>query len=394
MSRYGTAGAALRPRQGSQQLAGGRAKRDPRFASRKFIFDPGGVAALFCGGATSFLRESWGMNSHNTLQFDFDAWKTRLALSPVEVRERLGWGICGPSELIAIEMVRADVLRVADLGPSLPCDIHVFVSGESPMRDATKVGGLPYRPRSIPWPQGPDGTPMVFLCQFAFHDSSDLFGARSLPGDVLLVFAPEAYPSLDDHGRCFEIEWYPRGLGDLLDSTCIPAVQQTFQHVYYALRHRTVDYGVAEPAESLIQHSLGPSAYGWGTSGLPVRLWNATKIGGIPYLTGIEDWRPPADASFLCAFAPIIRDSTIADRRAFRLNDRGENLCWYDGFTLNVFYAGRRFGLLGLRHFHKARLARPNLPHRRVCRGRETLPRQAAFTEPNTFQADFRAALG
>src|SRR5258708_3866058 len=129
------------------------------------------------------------MNPDSRLQFDFGAWRRHLAFTPAQVRERVGWTIAGPEELVAVETVRSKALRFGDLGPSVPCDIHIFVHGEAPRRDATVIGGVPYRPRTMPWPTRRDGTPMVFVCQFAFHQSQDIFGARTLPGDLLLVFA-------------------------------------------------------------------------------------------------------------------------------------------------------------------------------------------------------------
>src|SRR5262249_15614890 len=181
---------------------------------------------------------------------------------------------------------------------------------------------------------------MVFICQFAFHDSLDLFEGKNLPGDVLLVFAPDEYPSLDDDGRCFEFEWYRRGLHDLVDTSSIPPAQQTFEHLYYGLRHRTVDYELSQPAESLIERVLGPDKYGRLPVGWSARLWDATKIGGIPFLTG-TDWSPPgAHTTFLCTFTSINGCGTIADPGAFRLNDRSQkDLCWYDGFRLSIFLA-------------------------------------------------------
>ncbi len=47
MWQNGPEGTALRPREGSQPLAGGRAKRHPRIVDRRFHFDPSGVAAAF-----------------------------------------------------------------------------------------------------------------------------------------------------------------------------------------------------------------------------------------------------------------------------------------------------------------------------------------------------------
>ncbi len=280
------------------------------------------------------------MTCEQKLQFDIESWRRHLALSRSEVQTRIDWTICGPAEVVAVECMRDEARRLGDFGANVPCDIHVFVAGEAPRRDATKVGGVPYRPRTLPWPGRRDGTPMVFVCQFSFGESLDLFRGVRLPGDVLLVFAPEAYPSLEDDGTCFELEWYPKGLADLVESDCLPAEQDTFPHRYYGLRHRSTDYTMPEPGESLIERAMGRDKYGRQHVGRPVRVWNATKIGGIPFSYSDDDARPATNGTYLCSLAPISRDSTIADAASFKLNDRDyQDLCWYDGFELQIFLA-------------------------------------------------------
>jgi hypothetical protein len=90
-----------------------------------------------------------------------------------------------------------------------------MADGEPPDRHATKIGGLPYRPASAPWPRLPGNIPLVFLAQFNFCDSQDLTG--KLPGDVLLVFTEEPWSPGYLH-----FEWQPLGMGDLVEPTSVP----------------------------------------------------------------------------------------------------------------------------------------------------------------------------
>jgi hypothetical protein len=95
-------------------------------------------------------------------------------------------------------------------------DQLTFAAGEPPDRFATKIGGLPYRPASAPWPLGRDGKPLKFLAQFCFADLKDLVG--SLPGDVLLVFTVDdaAFYADADGDWTYHFEWYPLGLKGLV----------------------------------------------------------------------------------------------------------------------------------------------------------------------------------
>jgi hypothetical protein len=96
--------------------------------------------------------------------------------------------------------------------------------GEPPDRFVTKIGGLPYRPKSALWPVRPSGQPMVFLAQFCFADSTDLVGP--LPGAVLVIFArdEEAFVAdFHDEEPAFRFEWYPLGLEELVSAAEVPA---------------------------------------------------------------------------------------------------------------------------------------------------------------------------
>ena len=150
-------------------------------------------------------------------RFDLDEWLPRFPLKPRNGRFT-GEIITSPCDICNNEHLRWAAYDQFDWGPAVPVDIFIMADGEPNNRHATKIGGLPYRPARMEWPTSLDGTPMSFLAQIDFADSTDLVG--ELPGDVLLVFTP------DTEGCCIEtlhFEWQPLGLSDLISGTLFPS---------------------------------------------------------------------------------------------------------------------------------------------------------------------------
>ncbi len=99
-------------------------------------------------------------------------------------------------------------------------DLIKIYEGEPHDQFVTKLGGLPYRPASVPWPRTPAGEPMVFLGQICFADSRDLFD--SLPGDVLLIFTHDEHAHTSGDIDDLRYEWYPLGLTGLVTAADVP----------------------------------------------------------------------------------------------------------------------------------------------------------------------------
>src|SRR5438105_1740921 len=113
-------------------------------------------------------------------RFDLEHWISVFPFFP----NKSGWhAVVGPSDVAIVEQIRRKAGGPATLGPSVPTDVFVLAKGEPKRRDVTKVGGLPYRPADLEWPERPDKVPFTFLAQFQFGGSRDLVGR--LPGDVL-----------------------------------------------------------------------------------------------------------------------------------------------------------------------------------------------------------------
>ncbi len=104
-------------------------------------------------------------------------------LAPPELPTEPRSLIVGPHDLHVLHRLRArHRVTAAD---EIRADYFVWDSGEAPHRAMTKLGGVPYLPAAMAWPER-DGTVGDFYAQLNFVDSKDLL--PPLPGDVLLVF--------------------------------------------------------------------------------------------------------------------------------------------------------------------------------------------------------------
>lgn len=210
-------------------------------------------------------------NSQN-LHPEFDlAEARRIFGAPPADPEFTGGGAIGsPYGLYAVEALRERHGPYS--GRAVPTDVFVFGKGESPRRDGTQVGGLPYWPADRPWPQTPNGDPYLFLAQFNFADSRDL--VSELPGEVLLLLVPDAFDEWLCEPDRMRFEWLPIGL-----PVC-PAFDEALMYTkdgpFFGVIHRSADY--------------------------PDAVLCATKIGGLPtFIQGGDE----VAGEFLCQLESI-----------------------------------------------------------------------------------------
>jgi len=125
-------------------------------------------------------------------------------------------GDCVPASISPLQLAYNESLRrrLLEKYPGLrryakPTDVFIWNVRPTPEPFLTRVGGVPYRPRSLPWPHTAKGTPFSFLAQYCFLDSKDLF-PFDLPGDVLLVFWVNKPGARWFHcdPRYFHFEWH------------------------------------------------------------------------------------------------------------------------------------------------------------------------------------------
>jgi hypothetical protein len=219
---------------------------------------------------------------------DLDEWIERSR--SVDASCRRPRTTFSPIQFLDAHLARQDVLSEigVDSGNPMPVEYIAWSLGEPVNRSATKVGGLPYRPRNLPWPIGHDDSmPMDFLAQFNFSNSQDIFQNLHLPGDVLLIFR-------ERHEDRFHTEWHRHGLNDLVRPRDVPQIPESF------------------PGEKAVSTPM--FGHLWRTSDYPelgtrddqqvrtLACLSASKIGGMP---GLLPPKPFEHSKFLCKLASI-----------------------------------------------------------------------------------------
>ncbi|QDT01342.1 DUF1963 domain-containing protein [Adhaeretor mobilis] len=189
-------------------------------------------------------------------------------------------------DLYSVETLRdRHKLRVGD---TFPTDVFVFGKGEPDDPACTKVGGRPFWPDDMEWPNASTGSPCRFLAQFNFGDSMDIIDA-DLPGTILLLLTENEDDWLwGDDGLTFH--WVSAAATPRRDLNVLSAVGSAGP--FYGVRYRSADYPAAGDATYELDVSQGYN--------LPIL--NGTKIGGLPHFIQSGDDSP---GQFLCQLGSI-----------------------------------------------------------------------------------------
>lgn len=207
--------------------------------------------------------------------------------------------IVGPASMAYAEQLRAEAGPPETFGPGVPVDVMVWGLGEPGHPAATKVGGVPYRPVSEPWPKGRGGRDSTFIGQICFADSLDVLprGAGALPGDVLLIFAPDEdgiWDSDEEDPACVQHEWWPLGLEAPCGAGDLPAGVSPFE-VCFAQLHRTMDYTDVSEGHPIRAH------YDVGR----LCVFEGGKVGGVPHYVQDADARPGVFLGAIGSINPV-----------------------------------------------------------------------------------------
>lgn len=182
---------------------------------------------------------------------------------------------------------------------SAPCDLFVWGTGEPPDRRLTRVGGIPWLPKTTSWPSIKGIVPS-FLCQFDFRDSRDLVGA--LPGDLLLVFVANEDAVHQGDAKKMRFLWVSADETDVVEPADVPSPTHPFDHVCaWGVKYRSEDVPSAWEHAYAIAEALENNGGFYRVCMLPV-LWG-TKIGGVPYHS--QEIQRSVPENYLCQLVSI-----------------------------------------------------------------------------------------
>lgn len=188
---------------------------------------------------------------------------------PLDLWKPNGEVITSPAQLCEVELVRKKYAQSKNLGQPVPVDVFLWSAEPAEKPYLTKLGGVPHRESTKPWPMDPDAKPYTFVAQYCFADSKDII-SKKIPGDVMLVFFKDAESVFNPDS--IRVEWSSIDLDSpMIADKCPPpsfVVPQLSGHIY-----RTNEY--PESGEIFDQEGHG-SSYLFPTT-------QATKIGRVTY---------------------------------------------------------------------------------------------------------------
>lgn len=151
---------------------------------------------------------------------------------PLDLWKPNGTAITSPADLCHIELVRKQYALSHDLGRAVPVDIVLWSVAPAVKPFLTKLGGVPHRESTRPWPTA-EGKPYTFVAQFCFADSRDIV-SRRIPDDVMLIFFKDSESLFDPNE--VHIEWSSIELQSPLSADDCPppsfVVPQLSGHLY------------------------------------------------------------------------------------------------------------------------------------------------------------------
>jgi hypothetical protein len=217
---------------------------------------------------------------------DFDHWAKVFPLDSIDIHD--GEIITSPKHLCKVELVRKHHAQTSDLGTAVPVDIFLWSVATSEKPYLTKLGGVPHRESTKPWPTI-DGNPLTFVGQFCFADSRDIISDK-IPGDVMLIFFETADSIYE--GDSVHIEWSSIVLDSPVMAHQCPnpafTVPQLSGHIY-----RTNEYPDS--------HDFF-GQFGYSQSYL-LPVTQSTKIGRETFYTQGYPWDD--DEELLCALNSV-----------------------------------------------------------------------------------------
>jgi hypothetical protein len=233
--------------------------------------------------------------------------------------------LVGPGGLAVNQQLRAEAFAGSGYsGTRIPTDVFVWARGEPPNPAMTKIGGVPFRSRSSPWPQDGEGRPLRFIAQICFADSRDIVG--DLPGDVLQIFGNDDALLAETERLAFE--WSSLGIRELALEVPQTAADGVLTP-YYGIMHRAEDW--PDAPRQLPDGYRTPWLLG---------VFEGTKIGGLPSIIQGEPTMAGHSLAALGSISlsysayPVINDAGPESRWApgnLMIGDMGSLYLFLDG---------------------------------------------------------------
>ena len=218
--------------------------------------------------------------------------------------------IGSPFHIYSIETIRK---RLEFEGhPSLPTDVFVWGEGEPEKPYLTKIGGLPYLPKDVPWPKDADGQAYIFVMQICFVDSKDIVPVP-VPGDVLLMFVKhdgwdggdlQCYDPDDLHFQWIKITDQPTWDQQSMNENGFRSIEMSF----FGVIHRTRDYEQSDEINRKLDEAKSRNQFAQFFRSYWIPAMSGTKIGGIPFYiqNGLDDDDETFDdTTYICQFVSL-----------------------------------------------------------------------------------------
>lgn len=241
------------------------------------------------------------MSSDSLPRFEPDEWLKRCDVLPYLGEECVAQPVVGPFDACAIVTIRRLLAGQFVLGEAVPTDVFVFSAGEPPDRRCTKVGGIPYLRKGVPWPRGHKDQLLPFMAQFNFQESMDHVG-ELVDGDVLLIFGDNKY-MMDNYHHDLVLLWEQcRADISLIDERDVP-IWPTFD-AFFGSRWRTANF----PA-TVDSFPEGEVSLGGGRSIGQLNFYNpftihGTQISRMP--NTYQQFPDPVEAEVFCSLYSVL----------------------------------------------------------------------------------------
>jgi uncharacterized protein YwqG len=193
-----------------------------------------------------------------------------------------GESIGSPFDVYSVETIRRRL--ELENHPSFPVDVFVWGEGEPEKPYLTKIGGVPYLPKTWAWLRDDtSGEPYIFLAQFCFVDSKDVLPIP-VPCDVLLLFVKHdcwdgKYLSCNKP-EDLAFGWIQIKDQPLWDQQAMKENGcRSVEMSYFGVIHRTRDYGYYGQSVEIDSKLKAQSI----SKPYVIQAMIGTKIGGNPY---------------------------------------------------------------------------------------------------------------